>query len=47
MLDRTINQLEIQGPFRVWRPLTAPLEIQTTLDVSQKGFQDIAVLLNS
>src|SRR6266702_1398208 len=36
MPDRTIDQLEIQGPTQIRRPLTAPAKIQTALDVSQK-----------
>ena len=36
MADRTIDQLEIQGPIQIRRPLTASAKIQTALDVSQK-----------
>ena len=36
MPDRTIDQLEIQGPIQIRRPLTASAKIQTALDVSQK-----------
>jgi len=36
MPDRTIDQLEIQGPTQIRRPLTASAKIQTALDVSQK-----------
>jgi len=37
VLDRTIHRLEIHRSFRVRRPVTMPAEVQTTLDVSQKG----------
>src|SRR6266404_3394352 len=36
MPDRTIDQLEIQGPIQIRCPLTASAKIQTALDVSQK-----------
>src|SRR5439155_2341167 len=36
MPDRTIDQLEIQGPVQFRRPLTASAKIQTALDVSQE-----------
>src|SRR6266566_2677894 len=36
MPDRTIDQLEIQGPIQIRCPLTASAKIQTALGVSQK-----------